>query len=45
MSQINSEYLLLSKIIFLDILRVKFTEFRSSLITKLQLQTVGFNEI
>ncbi|MGD1714766.1 class I SAM-dependent methyltransferase [Dapis sp. BLCC M172] len=45
MSQINSEDLLLSKIIFFDILDVKFTAFRSSSTTKLQLQTVGFDEI
>ncbi|MGD1808428.1 class I SAM-dependent methyltransferase [Dapis sp. BLCC M126] len=45
MSQINSEDLLLSKIIFFDILDVKFTAFRSSSTTKLQLQSVGFDEI
>ncbi|WP_202220111.1 class I SAM-dependent methyltransferase [Okeania sp. KiyG1] len=45
MSQINSEDLLLSKIIFFDVLDVKFTAFRSSSTTKLQLQTVGFDEI
>ncbi len=45
MSQINSEDLLLSKIISFDILDAKFTAFRSSSTTKLQLQTVGFDEI
>ncbi|MCL2933347.1 MAG: class I SAM-dependent methyltransferase [Trichodesmium sp. MAG_R03] len=45
MSQINSEYLLLSKIMMFDILDVNITAFRSSLTTKLQLETVGFNEI
>ncbi len=45
MSQINSKGLLLSKIIMFDILDIKFVAFRSSLITKLQLKTVGFNEI
>ena len=45
MSQINSEDLLLSKIIFLDVLDVKVTGLRSSSTTKLQLQTVGFDEI
>ena len=45
MSQINLEGLLLSKIIMFDILDIKFVAFRSSLITKLQLKTVGFNEI
>ncbi|WP_371357411.1 class I SAM-dependent methyltransferase [Hydrocoleum sp. CS-953] len=45
MSQINSQDLLLSKIVFFDILDVKFTAFRSSSTTKLQLQTVGFDEI
>ena len=45
MSQINSEDLLLSKIILFDILDVKFTAFRSSSTTKLQLQTVGFDDI
>ncbi len=45
MSQINSEDLLLSKIISFDILDAKFTAFRSSSTTKLQLQTVGFDDI
>ncbi|NEO57445.1 MAG: class I SAM-dependent methyltransferase [Okeania sp. SIO3B5] len=45
MSQINSEDLLLSNIIFFDVLDVKFTAFRNSLTTKIQLQTVGFDEI
>ena len=45
MSQINSEDLLLSKIIMFYILDIKFTVFRSSLTTKLQLENVGFNEI
>ncbi len=45
MSYINSEDLLLSKIIFFDILNVKVTGFRSSSTTKLQLQTVGFDDI
>ena len=45
MSQINSEDLLLSKIIFFDILDVKFTAFRNSSTTKLQLQNVGFDHI
>ena len=45
MSQINSKGLLLSKIIMFDILDIKFVAFRSSLITKLQLKTAGFNEI
>ena len=45
MSEIDSEDLLLSKIIFFDILDVKFTAFRSSSTTKLQLQNVGFDDI
>ncbi|OZH53831.1 hypothetical protein AFK68_15025 [Hydrocoleum sp. CS-953] len=45
MSYINSEDLLLSEIIFFDVLDVKFTAFRSSSTTKLQLQTVGFDDI
>ena len=45
MSQINSEDLLLSKIIMFYILDIKFTVFRSSWTTKLQLENVGFNEI
>ncbi|NEQ91131.1 MAG: methyltransferase domain-containing protein, partial [Okeania sp. SIO2G4] len=45
MSQINSEDLLLSKIIFFDILNVQFTAFRSSYTTKLQLGTVGFDDV
>ena len=45
MSQINSEDLLLSKIIMFYILDIKFTVFRSLLTTKLQLENVGFNEI
>ncbi len=45
MNQINSEDLLLSEIIFFDLLDVKFTAFRSSSTTKLQLQTVGFDDI
>ncbi|NEQ35650.1 MAG: class I SAM-dependent methyltransferase [Okeania sp. SIO3I5] len=44
-NQINSKDLLLSKIIFLDILDFKVTGLRSSLTTKLQLQTVGFDDI
>lgn len=42
---VNSEDLLLSKIIFFDILDAKFTAFRSSSTTKSQLQTVGFDDI
>lgn len=45
MNQLNPDYMLLSKIIFTDILNTKLTGFRSSSTTKLQLQTVGFDEI
>ncbi|NEP04683.1 MAG: class I SAM-dependent methyltransferase [Okeania sp. SIO4D6] len=46
MSQLNQDDLLLLKIVFGDIiLSQKVTGFRSSLTTKLQLQTVGFDEI
>ncbi|NEQ35644.1 MAG: class I SAM-dependent methyltransferase [Okeania sp. SIO3I5] len=45
MSQINPDDLLLSKIIFFDLIDIKFTAFRSSSTTKLQLQTVGFDDI
>ncbi|NEP89553.1 MAG: class I SAM-dependent methyltransferase, partial [Okeania sp. SIO2C2] len=45
MNQVNLDDMLLSKILLSDILNVKFTGFRSSSTTKLQLQTVGFDEI
>ena len=45
MSQLNPDYILLSKIIFFDILNTKLRGFRSSSTTKLQLQTVGFEHI
>ncbi|MGK7918517.1 MAG: class I SAM-dependent methyltransferase [Trichodesmium sp.] len=45
MNQLNLDDMLLAKIIFTDILNVKVTGFRSSSTTKLQLQTVGFDEI
>ncbi len=45
MNQVNSENMSLAKIIFFDILDIKFTAFRSSSTTKLQLQTVGFDDI
>ncbi|MDJ0519770.1 MAG: class I SAM-dependent methyltransferase [Trichodesmium sp. MO_231.B1] len=45
MNQLNLDDILLSKIIFTDISNVKVTGFRSSSTTKLQLQTVGFDEI
>ncbi|NEP89554.1 MAG: class I SAM-dependent methyltransferase [Okeania sp. SIO2C2] len=45
MNQLNLDDMLLTKILFDDILNVKFTAFRSSSTTKLQLQTVGFDEI
>ncbi|NET41351.1 class I SAM-dependent methyltransferase [Okeania sp. SIO2B3] len=45
MNQLNLDDLLLTKILFGDILNAKFTAFRSSSTTKLQLQTVGFDEI
>ncbi|NER08130.1 MAG: hypothetical protein F6K17_39100 [Okeania sp. SIO3C4] len=45
MNQLNQDYILLSKIIFTDILNTKLRGFRSSSTTKLQLQTVGFDDI
>ncbi|NER08490.1 MAG: hypothetical protein F6K17_41130 [Okeania sp. SIO3C4] len=45
MNQLNQDYILLSKIIFTDILNSKLKGFRSSSTKKLQLQTVGFDEI
>ncbi|NES68080.1 MAG: class I SAM-dependent methyltransferase, partial [Okeania sp. SIO2D1] len=44
-NQLNRDDMLLSKIIFSDILNTKLRGFRSSSTTKLQLQTVGFNDI
>ena len=44
-NQLNQDDMLLSKIIFTDILNTKLRGFRSSSTTKLQLQTVGFDDI
>ncbi|NEP89557.1 MAG: hypothetical protein F6K18_23505 [Okeania sp. SIO2C2] len=45
MNQVNPEDMSLSKIIFFDILKIKFTAFRSSSTTKSQLKNVGFDDI
>ncbi len=44
-SAMNQEDLLLQKIIFVDILATKFQCYRSTALTKKQLEAVGFSQI